>query len=405
MIEFEQLFPLRFCLNLDRRPDRWGQVSHEFAKASLEVTRWAAIDGTKVRNAQGYALPSRYAVGMSKRLAVRHARHSGAEGVFIFEDDVIFDVDWRGKFQKLEIPADWGIFLLGCQHISRPIPVAPGLVRVTAAVDNHAVGIRRTWYDRVLFKLRRGREDAKIWPHTASDRHLAALMREIPTYAAWPNLAWQREAVSDQTGQKYSYYGPTGNQLTNGGMLQNIGAVWGPCGDHSPLDQQMGADGYDYLKSVLRPGMKVCEFGGSRATWELSPHMACWHTIEHREDQFRRMATAPAAVRRHFIPPEWPGGGGEEPAQSGQYRRYIGKLAELNQQFDVILLAGRSRVDCALAASHYLRPDGWLFFNDFFSREQYFQRSHELVKCYRMVKDFPRSQKTLAVFRGRADVP
>jgi hypothetical protein len=225
-MDFESLFPLRYCLNLKRRPERWETACRTFAGAGLEVQRWEAADGQKVRNAHGYAWASRYAVGLSKRAAVRQARVQAAPGIFLFEDDVELPPDWRMKLERFELPEDWGMLLLGRQHLETPRPAAPGLVRVKAAVDNHAIGFRRCWYERILYTLAKGKEDAKIWPHTASDRHLAALMREVPTYAPWPNLAWQREGHSDQTGTTYSLYTADGRQKGAGAALRSLDHVW-----------------------------------------------------------------------------------------------------------------------------------------------------------------------------------
>ncbi len=95
-----------------------------------------------MRNAHGFAKPSRYAVGMSKRMAVREARQWGASAVMICEDDVTLHPQWREKLEGITLPEDWGMFLPGSQHCTHPQSLAPGLVRVGRAYDNHAIGIR-----------------------------------------------------------------------------------------------------------------------------------------------------------------------------------------------------------------------------------------------------------------------
>ena len=40
-----QYFDKIYCVNLDRRPDKWAEAVEEFKKNNMEVERFAAIDG------------------------------------------------------------------------------------------------------------------------------------------------------------------------------------------------------------------------------------------------------------------------------------------------------------------------------------------------------------------------
>ncbi len=405
-MDFEETFPLRVCINLDRRPDRWSKACDEFARAGLTVHRWPAVDGQKVRRTHGYAWASRYALSLTKRLIVRNAARQKAKGVFFFEDDVVLHPEWRRRVESLTLPADWGILLLGCQHLARPEPVVPGLVRTFAAVDNHAVGIRGEWFERILYTLSHGREDARIWPHTASDRHLASLMREIPTYVAWPNLAWQRVAMSDQTHTRYSLYDATGVQTTNRHLLRNVEEVWEtthPNGGIPNRGPWMHAQEVAFIKSVLTPQMTVLEYGCGGSTVCFGGLVAAWHAIEHDAGWFRRMRAEAQGknVFLQYVPPAWPPQDAFSAAQTGQYADYVKAGALKGLEFDAVLIDGRSRVDCALQASAVMKPGAWLFFHDYFSRARYLRRAKELNPLFRMVKEFRRTPQTMAVFRRR----
>ena len=37
-----------YCVNLDRRQERWKEASDEFKKFSLDVERFSAVDGSKL---------------------------------------------------------------------------------------------------------------------------------------------------------------------------------------------------------------------------------------------------------------------------------------------------------------------------------------------------------------------
>jgi len=239
-MDFEQTFPARYWINLGRRSDRRGETEFRFELAGITVKRFPAVDARFIRNmalerdkhlpviedseqtavqdsvqpaepVRGYESAGRYALALTQRLAIRQAMLSGAEAVLLFEDDVILHPNFRNLVSQIELPDDWGILFLGCQHFEEPIPDCPGVVRVTHAVDTHAVAIRRPYYRRVIEALNAHGKPTPNHP-LASDRFLAALRWEIPTYACFPNLAWQANEASDLVHSTYTLYQSGGTQ-------------------------------------------------------------------------------------------------------------------------------------------------------------------------------------------------
>lgn len=215
-MDFHEVFPLQFYINLNRRDDRRRTVLNMFLDHGLErVERFPAIDARTVKNCRGHRSEGRYALSLTQKLCLREAKRRKAPAVMIFEDDVVLHPQFQERIAALELPEDWGMFYLGTQHTSEPEWVSPGLVRVAHGLDTHAFGVRAGYYDRVMSVLsptgkRPGRE---VKP---SDWLLASLHNEIPTYAAFPNLAWQgQEAVSDLMGHRNGTYDETGFQRWN----------------------------------------------------------------------------------------------------------------------------------------------------------------------------------------------
>lgn len=159
----------------------------------------------------GYESAGRYALAVTKRLAVREARRRKAPAVLLLEDDAVFHPNFSRLVQSVELPDDWGIFFFGCAHSRPPEWVGNRVVRVNYAIDNHAVAIRADCYERVMDVWnRKGKSNPGV--ARASDQFLATLAGEIPTYACYPNLVWQDVSGSDLMGKEYSNYTRDGKQ-------------------------------------------------------------------------------------------------------------------------------------------------------------------------------------------------
>lgn len=224
-MDLRQTFPLKYYINLGRREDRRREVLNEFLDHGLEdVKRWPAVDGRRVRDWHGYENAGRYALALTDRQILREARRRKAPAVLIFEDDVVLHPEFQLRTDALELPSDWGIFYFGCQHTKQPIPAGPGLVRVTQALDTHALGIRAPYFQRVMSELT-GIRGSKPGSMKASDQILARLAEEIPVYAAYPNLAWQRVTKSDLIAKNYSSYCLTGEQRANMRVMEGFPAI------------------------------------------------------------------------------------------------------------------------------------------------------------------------------------
>lgn len=211
-MNLEETFPVRFLINLGRRSDKRARSEAQFIKHSLAVERIPAIDRRWLRHKGGFDDKGRYALALTQRLAIRAAKRRRTPAVLLFEDDVFLHPELRSVLSKIELPPDWGIFYLGCAHTSAPAPATPGLVRVTYALDTHAIAIRASAYDAVLKVLK---SDRTLTGSTlpASDRLLARLHSEVPSYAVFPNLAWQRSEHSDLLERRASNYTRGGEQV------------------------------------------------------------------------------------------------------------------------------------------------------------------------------------------------
>ncbi len=263
MAHFDTAFPLKIYLNLNKHDERRRQTENELLDAGIEdYRRLPAYSGKWFRHARGFPTLNRYAQALTHKRGVWTGWRKKAAAVLIFEDDVLLAPGVRERFEALELPDDWAIFYLGCQHRERPAIVAPGLVRCRMTYDMHAYAIRATAYRdvaRILTPYGKGHPRAQTVSLHTCDEQLSLLNARLPVYAAYPNLAWQRLEVSEaQENWVTDNYTPEGRQT------RYLEAVEG-------LDAEMAERFGGYGRRSIagprssRPAVSALNFGGRMA--------------------------------------------------------------------------------------------------------------------------------------------
>lgn len=146
----------------------------------------------------------------------------------------------------------------------------------------------------------------------------------------------------------------------------------------------------------------MLEWGSGGSTLQFSALVGRYFSIEHNPEwQENLRAQLPANVDYRLVEAEWPHQGFQE-AEPGQFEQYIVAIAEFGEsEFDLVLVDGRARVNCALEAAKFLPRGGLLFFHDFWMRRRYLARCEELLEPYRLIEGITSTPQTLAVFERR----
>lgn len=205
-----------FCVNLDRRTDRWGQAQAELTLCGIErCRRFQAVD---------YPLNGPIGCAMSHRRLWRHiATGDLGERVLILEDDFTFvtremlllagytDVSdtmrifnscvetmLARRFATMidEVPSDWDLLYLGGSYETSPLSrVDKHVIRNNGMHTTHAYGITRAFAGRMTAHL-----DPHYPPETDAhcggiDSALASQTKQAPevfSYTLMPRLFIQR---------------------------------------------------------------------------------------------------------------------------------------------------------------------------------------------------------------------
>jgi GR25 family glycosyltransferase involved in LPS biosynthesis len=196
------VFPHKVCVNLDRRPDRWGQMREKFARLGVRsVRRFAAVDGLALPAPPGWqGTPGAYGCLLSHLCVIAEARERRLPSVLIFEDDVAFDPRLRENFRDYfaQVPPDWEMLHFGVLHVEEPAEVAPNVRRIRRAFSTYAYALRESVYDAFIELNREATTPVDV------NNHVLQAARACYCFA--PHLAWVEHDPSDVQGRQKDHW-------------------------------------------------------------------------------------------------------------------------------------------------------------------------------------------------------
>ena len=203
MPDINEAFPHKFCINLDRRPERWEQMRSKFERCGVEgVQRFAAVDGQNAIVPTNWSdSPGAYGCLRSHLEIIEEARRLGLNNVLIFEDDAALHPELSEKFSSYfqQVPHSWEMLHFGANHMAAPVEVAANVVRITSANSTFAYALNATMFDSFI--------ELNTRALTAVDLNNRKLQTEHACYCFMPHLAWVEDLSSDvQVRQKYHWY-------------------------------------------------------------------------------------------------------------------------------------------------------------------------------------------------------
>ena len=185
-----KFFDKIFCINLDRRPDRWEASLREFEKHRLTVERFPAVDGRALK-IKTRLLPGEVGVVLSHKELLQHAKAQGYQKILILEDDIefsdTFTQDWDNWSN--EIPHYWEMLYLGGNLVGwSPEKVTRHVFKGKHLYAIHALGLTARTFDYWLGHIN---NDEQI------DLTYAKHSVNFDAFLMVPRMAFQRDDFSD----------------------------------------------------------------------------------------------------------------------------------------------------------------------------------------------------------------
>jgi GR25 family glycosyltransferase involved in LPS biosynthesis len=198
-------FDKAYCINLDRRLDRWETTQPMFNKLGFgEIERYRAIDGktmdlTKFKN-KGPLLVGELGIMQTHINIITEAKEKCYKNILILEDDVYFSNEIHNLESYMNlVPDDWDMIYFGGSHNhGKPTTkVNNKIIKLGKSVSLQCVAIKDTIYDKIL-EITKDR--LKTIDSYYSDLHLTT-----NAYGFAPSMAFQNVGYSDIQGQIVDY--------------------------------------------------------------------------------------------------------------------------------------------------------------------------------------------------------
>jgi GR25 family glycosyltransferase involved in LPS biosynthesis len=196
-MKLNDIFDKIYCINLDRRTDRWSEVSNEFKKINTEVVRFSAIDGqlitettnTNINNAEYGCLMSHYKI-LEDIIA-----HEG-NMFLIFEDDVVFNDNFNTLFNDFypQLPEDWDMVYISGNNTKPLKKITNNVYKTNGTLALHSYFIKK----ETAVKLKKIIDQSTNPPPI--DTIFIKYQDEANVYVFRPHLTKQRPGYSDLGG-------------------------------------------------------------------------------------------------------------------------------------------------------------------------------------------------------------
>ena len=191
-------FDIIYCINLDKRFDKWKQCEVEFAKNNLTVTRIPGI----ITNHFCKISPPEMGCSLSHAMCLQKMIEGGFKRALILEDDVQFIQNGVHGVQKYfdnalgDIPKEWNQLYLSGNHVAQPQSINSFISRVRGTLTTTSYGISLEHAKKMLPIIRQGDYQVDVCYKNE---------QQEGCYAFTPGITSQRPGFSDIQGKHVNY--------------------------------------------------------------------------------------------------------------------------------------------------------------------------------------------------------
>lgn len=185
-----------FCINLDRRKDRWDETVVELKKWGLFefVDRVSAVDGNVIENNIYPVNNGELGLIETHLKLIKEAKDKGYKNILLIEDDIEFTEEIKNiDLYFGELPEKWDMLWFGGnhnKHMGNKINlINDKIIKCNNTYSTHCIGINHSVYDLLINLLSK-----KLKP---VDVYYSDIQKSYDCYSFHPSIAIQRPSFSD----------------------------------------------------------------------------------------------------------------------------------------------------------------------------------------------------------------
>lgn len=191
-----------YCINLDRRVDRWNECLEIFSKHNMSVERFSGVDGNPGYEKLNGATDGDIGCTLSHYELVKKLKAEGIKEALILEDDVELIDNFMFYFNNLintikRSKIEYDMIWLGGNHVIEPTIIEENIAKVNKTYTTHAYVITEKVYDDVIRIHGQGQKQVDVYYNEIqATRNCLVFL---------PSIAWQRGSYSDIQNQYVNY--------------------------------------------------------------------------------------------------------------------------------------------------------------------------------------------------------
>lgn len=196
----------KYCINLEKRPERKISVSKEFDRIGIKVEFRKAVDGTKISIPLNCMKYTEYNVSgiigclLSHIELIRYAKESDQQYICVFEDDIELCLDFKKRISLIEeFALDFDMFYLGGHFHGNDIKATDYeyIFKAKGIAGTYAYIMRNTIFDYIL--------DHFSYNWGIDQFYAEVIQKKFKCYAFIPFLVDHKDGISDVAFTRVNY--------------------------------------------------------------------------------------------------------------------------------------------------------------------------------------------------------
>lgn len=185
-----------YCINLDRRKDRWNETVNELNKWGLlnQVERYSAIDGRTIKDNKFKINNGELGLLNTHLDIIKDAKTKNYKSILLLEDDVEFTKEILNLDKYFDVlPKNWDILWFGGnhnKHMGNKINlINDKIIKCNMTYSTHSIAFNNSIFDVILNLLKNRQKPVDVY--------YSDLQKIKNCYSFNPSIALQRPSYSD----------------------------------------------------------------------------------------------------------------------------------------------------------------------------------------------------------------